>query len=152
MTTQATAPAAQTVPNRVPSTSSADPSPDQNVLPCAVAAWRPMATTALATPAPAAISSSVRARASNAAAGAAGAPAARSAGRQASSITASRPRPSAMAPYCTPRVTAKATEVTGPAFWSPSSSATPAAGGAASAPTAKTKPPLIGCESAETTL
>ena len=45
-------------PEARPSTSSADPSADQNVLPCAVAAWRPMATTPLATPAPAAISSS----------------------------------------------------------------------------------------------
>ena len=49
---------------------------------------------------------------------------ARSAGSQTSSSTASTPIPSAIAPYSTARATPKATDVTGPAFWSPSRSAT----------------------------
>ena len=76
--------------------------------------------------------------------------AARRPGSQASRSRASAPRPRAMAPYSTPRATANATEVTGPASWPASSSSTVAAG-AAPVPTLNTKPPEIGCESAETT-
>ena len=138
-TTHAIAPAAQTVPKRVSSTSTADPSADQSVLPCAVAALEADRDDGARhardggdqqqRPGPRVERRGGRRRL---------APAARSAGRQASSRTASRPRPSAIAPYWTPRASDEGDGVTGPAFWSPSSSATPAAGGAPSSPTAKT--------------
>ncbi len=56
-----------------------------------------------------------------------------------------------MAAYSTARAAPNATDVTGPALSSPSRSATLEAGAAASLPTLKTKPPLTGWESAETT-
>ena len=151
----AIAPSPQTTPKRVSSTSRTPPSADHSEVPSAVAACSASAATAASPPAAADTSSSARPRAAKAAAAPAqrgSAPAvARSPGSQTRISTASTPSASAIAPYSTARATPNATDVTGPAFWSPSRSATLADGAAASSPTLNTKPPLTGCESAETT-
>ena len=80
---------------------------------------------------------------------AAPAPATRSAGGQHTSANSTAPRPSAIAANCTARTAENAVPVTGP-LSSSSRSATVVAGAVAS-PTTNTKPPEIGCESAEIT-
>ena len=142
-------PSPQTTPKRVSSTSRTPPSADHSDVPSAVAACSASASRAASAPAGAAIRSSHVARRRNR--GRRPRPAATPAAGHTSTSTASTPSPSAIAPYSTARATPNATEVTGPACWSPSRSATLAAGAAASSPTLKTKPPLTGCESAEMT-